>query len=248
MALHTAKGIFPISRYTSSLVEAQGVDKSRIQIITLGVDIKRFKPAKINQRGTVQIQLLTVARLDLHKGHDRVLEALTILKRQGVKPQYIIVGEGDEEYRLRRMVRNLGLGHQVKFAGFIPASRLPDMYASSDIFIMASREIPGRLDLVEGFGLSLLEASASGLPVVAGRSGGVADAVRDGETGLLVNPDSPEDIARALRVLFSDTDFAQKLGAEGRRWTETQMSWDHVARRLCSTMQRLIGLESVNKY
>ena len=240
-ALKKAKGIFPVSHYSAGLLMDLKVEKNRIHVIPNGVDPKRFKPKKPRRQRNDPPKILTVARLDLHKGHDRVLEALLILKKEGLTPSYIIVGEGEEEMRLREVVRSFGLEQQVIFAGFISDSELASMYANSDIFVMASREIPGRLDLIEGFGISFLEASASGLPVVAGCSGGVPDAVRHGETGLLVNPDSPEDIARALRLLLSDTDFAQKLGTEGRRWTETQMSWDHVAKRLCSTMQRLIG-------
>lgn len=137
------------------------------------------------------------------------------------------------------MVQNFGLEEQVIFAGFIPESQLPAIYAACDIFVMASREIPGRLDLVEGFGISFLEASASGLPVVAGHSGGVPDAVRDGKTGFLVDPDTPEDIASAIKLLLIDSDLARRLGNEGRHWIETEMSWEHVAKRLRNAIQSL---------
>lgn len=239
-ALIRVKGIFPVSRYSASLVTDLGVGKSRIHVITNGVDIQRFKPVTAHEIGDKQKRLLTVARLDLHKGHDRVLEALAILKEQGLKPNYVIVGQGEEEIRLRTMVQSLGLERQVIFAGFIPENQLPVMYTACDIFIMTSREIPGRLDLVEGFGISFLEASASGLPVIAGRSGGVSDAVRDGKTGLLVNPDDPRAIAFAIQRLLIDTDLAKRLGNEGRHWVETQMSWEHVAYRLLDAIKRLI--------
>ncbi|RZB30148.1 MAG: phosphatidyl-myo-inositol dimannoside synthase [Desulfobacteraceae bacterium Eth-SRB1] len=240
VALIRAKGIFPVSRYSASLLTDLGMEKSRIHVITNGVDSQRFKPAAAHQIGDKQKRLLTVARLDLHKGHDRVLEALAILKKQGLKPNYVIVGQGEEEKRLRTMVQSFGLERQVIFAGFIPGSQLPAMYAACDIFIMTSREIPGRLDLIEGFGISFLEASASGLPVIAGCSGGVPDAVRDGETGLLVNPDDPRVIAYAIQRLLIDTDLAKRLGNEGRHWIETQMTWEHVAHRLHEAMKRLI--------
>jgi len=239
-ALIRAKGIFPVSRYSASLVTGLGMEKSRIHVITSGVDPQRFKPATAHEIKDKQKRLLTVARLDLHKGHDRVLEALAILKEQGLKPNYVIVGQGEEEMRLRTMVQDFGLEHQVIFAGFIPGSQLPAMYAACDIFIMTSREIPARLDLVEGFGISFLEASASGLPVIAGRSGGVPDAVRAGETGLLVNPDDPRSIAFAIQRLLTDSDLAKRLGNEGRHWIETQMSWEHVAQRLRDAIKRLI--------
>ena len=142
--------------------------------------------------------------------------------------------------RLQKMVQTLGLERQVKFAGFIPDRDLPDIYANSDIFVMASRQIPGRLDIIEGFGISFLEASASGLPVVAGNSGGVSDAVCEGETGLLVIPDAPEDIARALKRLLTDDGLARELGKKGRKWVETQMNWDCVAEQMHNAIRRLM--------
>ncbi len=240
VALRKAKGIFPISYYSARLVMSLGIEQNRIEVIFCGIDTQRFKPITNHQNNNRQRKLITVARLDLNKGHDRVLEALSILKKQGLTPDYTIVGQGSEEMRLRKMVQELVLGNQVIFAGFISENQLPTMYTSCDIFIMASREIPGRLDLVEGFGISFLEASASGLPVVAGDSGGVSDAVQHGKTGLLVNPDSPEDIASAIKLLLTDESLARRYGNEGRRWTETQMSWEHVARRLVSAMKRMM--------
>ncbi|KHE92948.1 MAG: glycosyltransferase family 4 protein [Candidatus Scalindua rubra] len=239
-ALQKVKGIFPVSNYSARLVMSLGIEQSRIEVILNGVNTQRFKPVINHQKKNRQRKLLTVARLDLHKGHDRVLEALVILKAQGITPRYIIVGQGDEEGRLRKMVKILGLENQVEFTGFISGNHLPPMYNSCDIYVMASREIPGRLDLIEGFGISFLEASASGLPVVAGDSGGVSDAVQHGETGLLVNPDNPADIASAIKCLLADANFARRLGDEGRRWAEAQMSWEHVAKRMVNAMQRMM--------
>jgi phosphatidyl-myo-inositol dimannoside synthase len=239
-ALQKAKGIFPVSNYSARLVMSLGVEKERIEVISNGVDVQRFKPSASNGNSDEQKRLLTVARLDLHKGHDRVLEALAILKSQGITPRYTIVGQGDEEDRLRKMSQILGLENQVEFTGFISGNQLPHIYNSCDVYVMASREIPGRLDLIEGFGISFLEASASGLPVVAGDSGGVSDAVQHGKTGILVDPNNPEDIASAIKRLLTDKDLVRQLGNEGRRWTETEMSWEHVARRKVSAMQRMM--------
>ena len=240
LALRKARGIFPISYYSASLVTSLEIEKNRIEVIFGGIDTQRFKPITNHQKSNSQKKLLTVARLDLNKGHDRVLEALSILNKQGLEPNYTIVGQGPEEMKLRQMVQALGLENQVEFTGFVSDNQLPATYTSCDIFVMASREIPGRLDLVEGFGISFLEASASGLPVVAGDSGGISDAVQHGKTGLLVNPDNPEDIASAIKCLLTDDDLARRLGDEGRRWTETEMSWEHMAKRMISAMQRMI--------
>ena len=238
--LKKAKGLFPVSRFSAKIVSSQGIEKKRICVISNGVDPQRFRVANSNTKKSAQNKLLTVARLDLHKGHDLVLEAMDILKREGFAPDYLIVGEGEEEINLRKKVEILGLNRQVKFTGFIPDSQLPDIYAECDIFVMASRQIPERLDLIEGFGISFLEASASGLPVVAGNSGGVSDAVCDGETGLLVKPDEPEDIACALKRLLKDDEFANELGKNGRKWVESVMNWDCMAERMHNAIQRLM--------
>ncbi|MFQ5788399.1 MAG: glycosyltransferase family 4 protein, partial [Thermodesulfobacteriota bacterium] len=240
VALRKAKGIFPVSNYSARLVMSLGVEQSRIKVLLNGVNTQRFRPVTNYQNSNRQKRLLTVARLDLNKGHDRVLEALSILKEQGLTPNYTIVGKGSEEKRLRNMVQELGLENQVIFAGFISENQLPTTYTACDIYVMTSREIPGRLDLVEGFGISFLEAGASGLPVVAGNSGGVSDAVQHGKTGLLVNPDNPEDIASAIRLLLTDDSLSRRYGSEGRLWTETQMSWELVAERLVNAMQRMM--------
>ncbi|MCP4252517.1 MAG: glycosyltransferase family 4 protein [Candidatus Scalindua sp.] len=239
-SLCKAKGIFPVSNFSARLVMSLGIEQSYIEVIFNGVNTQHFKPIANHQNNNKQKKLLTVARLDLNKGQDYVLKALAILKGQGLTPNYTIVGQGSEEMRLRQMVQDLGLEEQVVFAGFVSGDQLSSMYSSCDMFVMASREIPGRLDLVEGFGISFLEASASGLPVVAGNSGGISDAVQNGKTGLLVNPDDPEEIALAIKRLLIDKSLARRLGDEGRRWTETQMGWEQVSRRMVSAMQRMM--------
>jgi phosphatidyl-myo-inositol dimannoside synthase len=238
-ALNRATAIISGSQYSANMIHSFGLTQKNIHVVPYGVDPQRFKPdMRSNDRGR-PIRLLTVARLDLHKGHDRVLEALGLIKSKGLVFEYFIAGEGDEERRLRQMSKKLGLENEVIFAGYIPDRELPGVYASADIFIMASREIPGRLDLIEGFGIAFLEASASGLPVIAGRSGGVADAVRNGQTGLLVNPENPKEIAEAIHLLLTNPDLCQRLGGEGRQWTMCQMNWENAAKRLLDKMQRM---------
>jgi phosphatidyl-myo-inositol dimannoside synthase len=240
VSLRKAKGIFPVSNFSARLVMSLGIEQSCIEVIFNGVNTQHYHPVANDQAKTKQQKLLTVARLDLNKGHDYVLKALAILKEQGLSPMYTIVGQGPEEIRLRQMRQDLGLEDQVVFTGFVSGNQLFSIYTSCDVYVMASREIPGRLDLVEGFGISFLEASASGLPVVAGNSGGISDAVQHGKTGLLVNPDNPEDIASAIKLLLTDEDLARQLGNEGRRWTETEMSWERVAKHMVNAMQRMM--------
>jgi phosphatidylinositol alpha-1,6-mannosyltransferase len=100
---------------------------------------------------------------------------------------------------------------------------------------MPAREEPETAS-IEGFGIVYLEASASGLPVVAGRSGGVAEAVREGETGLLVSPDDPVTLARALLLLLNDADLRNRMGNAGRRWVEEEMNWDRASRQFAEVV------------
>src|SRR5205807_7400354 len=126
--------------------------------------------------------------------------------------RYLIAGAGPEEPVLRRLVDGLGLSHIVDFLGFVPDEDLPDLYRAADLIVMPSAFLPGRWDLIEGFGIAFAEASASGKPVIAGRSGGTEDAVQDGVTGRLVDPGDAAGVAQAIRTLLFDRRLAEQMG------------------------------------
>ena len=112
-------------------------------------------------------------------------------------------------------------------------SELPAIYRQATIFVMPARA-EYHAGSVEGFGIVYLEASASGLPVVAARTGGAAEAVRENETGLLVPPDDPPALALALARLLDDGALRQRMGRAGRRWVEREMNWDRAAQQFLS--------------
>jgi phosphatidylinositol alpha-1,6-mannosyltransferase len=173
--------------------------------------------------------LLTVARLEWHKGIDTVMKALPAIRAAHPTARYAIAGVGDRLPQLQQLHRELGLGDAVRFLAGVPDADLPAVYNAADLYVGASRR---HELLVEGFGISLVEASACGLAVVGGRSGGVPDAVREGETGLLVDPDDPAAVAAGVNELLSDPERRKKLGAAGRRAVESYYNWDRVARDL----------------
>ncbi|MFB3134014.1 MAG: glycosyltransferase family 4 protein, partial [Rhodothermales bacterium] len=173
--------------------------------------------------------VLTISRLVPRKGIDTVLRALPQVAHQIPDVRYLIGGSGPDRDRLEALSRELHLSDRVQFLGNIPKEDLLRYYNACDVFVMPSREDRPH---VEGFGIAFLEANACGKPVIGAWSGGIPDAVRDGETGLLVEPDDEADLAAAMLRLLRDAPLAARLGRNGRQRVRDEASWDHVADQL----------------
>jgi phosphatidylinositol alpha-1,6-mannosyltransferase len=203
-----------------------------VRTVPLGTTPSRFHPGV--DAGPVRRKygldggpwLLTVARLDFHKGIDTVIRALPAIRAAVPTVRYAVAGIGSRRGSLEALVSELGLGDAVRLLGFVPDDELPALYNAADLFVLASR----RYDLlVEGFGIAIVEASASGLPVIASRSGGIPEAVREGETGFLVDPDDPAAVAATAIRLLGDDALRRRMGTAGRTAAETYYNWDRVA-------------------
>ena len=153
---------------------------------------------------------------------------------------YVIVGDGPYRPSLEKLASDLGMGSHVVFAGKVSDEDLPKYYSLCDVFAMPSRE---RLDSgdVEGFGIVFLEAAAAAKPVVAGRSGGIEDAVIHGATGLLVEPTSVGDVAQALLRLLRDAPLRQELGGQARERVLREFTWDAVAAQVRSGLEQAVS-------
>ncbi len=186
--------------------------------------------------------LLTVSRIvkaNRYKGHDVVLRALSRVGAQIPDLSYVIVGEGDDVDYLERLAGEFGVRENVAFAGRVSDEELPLLYNTCDAFIMCSREDRGRRGiLAEGFGMALVEASACGKPVIAGRSGGVPDAVLEGVTGLLVDPCDSDAVAAVIVKVLREPDLAKTLGTSGREGVESQMNWTRAADKFAQAMEK----------
>lgn len=208
----------------------------RLRVVHLGTDPERFRagldPSSVRERYGLGPGrwMLTVARLVPHKGVDTVIEALPRILEAVPDARYAVAGTGPEREHLEKLAAKLGVAERVQFLGAVQDDDLPGLYNCAAVYLGVSRRAE-RLG-VEGFGIALVEASACGLPVVAGNSGGIPDAVRDGETGFLVPPEDPEAVAAAVRRVLQDADLARRLGAAGRRAVEVHYNWDRVVRDL----------------
>lgn len=203
-------------------------------VVYPGTDPAHFTPASRAKTGPPT--LLTISRLVARKGIDSTLHALPHVLARFPELRYQIGGDGPDRARLERLTAVLGIGHAVTFLGRIPERSLVEAYRQADIFVMPSREIKAERS-IEGFGITYLEASACGLPVVAGRSGGAKEAVQEGKTGFLVTPDDPLELANCLIRLLEDAHLRQQLGQNGRDWVINQMNWDRAAAELHTILQ-----------
>jgi phosphatidyl-myo-inositol dimannoside synthase len=212
-----------------------GATPDRVRVVPLGADHEFFRPGvdvrAVRERYGLEDGrwLLSVARLTRHKGIDTALQALAQLAGRYPALRYAVVGVGEEQAALEREAHALGVADRVRFLTSVPDQDLPALYNSAEIYLGVSRLMEQR---VEGFGISLVEASACGVPVVAGRSGGIPAAVRDGETGLLVDAERADDVAAAVSRLLDDEVLRARLGAAGRRAVESRYNWDRVTRDL----------------
>jgi len=234
-----ASGIVSTSAWVSGLaadvMRDLGIDRPPpIGTFGLGTDPEFFHSGRDTGRLRAKWGIgddplvLTVARLIPHKGQDVVLRALAALKPEFPSLHYAIVGTGSDEARLRTLAEDLGVRDSVIFAGVLSDDEVAEAYATSTVYAGLSRTDKS-ID-AEGFGISFLEASASGIPIVAGDSGGVRSAVRDGESGLIVPPEDVNTVVAALRAYLSNSSRRERIGKTGRSLVETYYNWDRVAR------------------
>lgn len=221
----------------SKLAGALGRD-ARLEHLPPGVDVAVFRP-DVDRESVRRLHglagrrvIVCVSRLVPRKGQDVLIAALPRIRAAVPDAALLLVGHGPDISRLRRLADRLGVTEHVAFAGEAPLADLPMHYAAGDVFAMPCRTRRGGLD-VEGLGMVYLEASAVGLPVVAGNSGGAPEAVRHGETGYVVDdPRSPDAVARPIVRLLRDDGLRARMGAAGRAWVEAEWSWDLLATRL----------------
>ncbi len=233
--LGAADRLIANSHNTASLLETQwNVPTERITVLHPGVDTQRFQPAARSDEARRELDwrhrtvILTVGRLQRRKGQDMLIRALPMIRDAIPNILYAIVGDGEERASLEELAETEGVRDAVRFLGGIDDAQMISAYQQCDLFALPNRAV-GRD--IEGFGMVLLEAQACGRPVLAGQSGGTAETMQLGETGVVVPCETPEPLAEAVAKLLLDPRTLDEMGAAGRKWATTNFDWDSLARK-----------------
>jgi len=234
--LKNAEAIIANSSWTKKRAQELGAQSKKIKIVYPCPDslkIEDFGQDKLDRfRNENQIQnkkiILSLGNLVRRKGHDMVIKALPQVIKRVPDLIYLIVGTGPYEDKLRETIADLNLDGYVKFFKNVSNQELPYFLQTAEMLIMPSRELKNNQSEtvdVEGFGMVFLEANLYGKPVVGGRSGGQIDAIEEGESGLLVDPEDKDDIAQAIIKLANNPALAQKLGQQGKEMVSNKFQW-----------------------
>ncbi|WP_315774342.1 glycosyltransferase family 4 protein [Rhodococcoides kroppenstedtii] len=227
-----------VSRYTRGRFASAFGSDSALEHVPPGVDSTVFRPddaARAELRARYGLgdrpTVLCLSRLVPRKGQDVLIRALAGIREQIDGAVLVIVGGGPYGVALRRLATACGVAEHVVFTGSVPADELAAHHTIADVFAMPCRTRGAGLD-VEGLGIVFLEASATGVPVVAGRSGGAPETVIEGVTGRTVDGTDVEDVTRSVVEVLRDRDAAAAMGAAGREFVTTEWRWDDLAARL----------------
>ena len=238
----TTDVVTTVSRYTRGRVAAAFGPMAALEPLPPGIDADRFRPdpgarAAVRRRyalGDAPV-VTCVSRLVARKGQDVLIRALPGIRARVPGTRLLLVGGGPDAGRLRALAVAHGVADAVVFAGAVDEADLAAHHAAGDVFALPCRTRGWGLD-VEGLGIALLEASASGLPVVAGRSGGAPETVQEGRTGHVVYGRDLPALVEALVGLLADPARAAAMGAAGRAWMRAEWGWPARAARLSALL------------
>ncbi len=242
MALSHADRVIVTSVFSSEqIVKRHGIDPQRISSLpcTLDETLLNVEPANnglLQSLSDCQRVVLTVARMiasERYKGHDVVLRSLPSIVDKIPNLTYVIVGDGDDRPRLEKLTKELGLTEHVVFTGPVSDSELAALYRRSEIFVLPARTVVDDRDSKgEGFGIVFLEAMAFGKPVIGPDYGAPTEIIRDGESGLLVDPEDTTSVAKGLLKLLSSREAACQMGQAGKEWVHRHYSYGAFCEKL----------------
>ena len=240
--LQSAEFMTANSQYTKDQLLKLGIKEEKIEVvypcphINLKLKAQSSKLEEIKERLNIKDKkiILTVGRLVKRKGQEMVIKLMPRLLEKFPNLVYLIIGEGIDSSKLKAQSSKLGLNDKIVFLEHVSDEELPLYYQLADVFVMPARDLDGD---VEGFGMVYLEAANVGLPVIAGKSGGAAEAVVDGQTGLLVNPEDENDVYEKIVKLLSDEGLRNKMGEMGKLRVKRDFQWSGQAMLLSNKIQ-----------
>ncbi len=228
-----------ISDYNAAFLGRHVRGDSQVVVVHCGIEPEHF-PFK-ERTGTRAV--ICVARLAETKGHADLFRAFSLLAPELPDLRLELVGDGPERERLTALAAELGISDRARFHGALPAEEVRRILAESDLFVLASvQDASGGRD---GIPVSLMEAMASGLPVVTTELSGIPELVENGRTGLLVQPGDPAGLAAAIRVLVEDPEYARQLARNGRDWVGERFALETETSRLADLFEQALARRSV---
>ena len=244
--LYQAERIFCASAFTRGEALKLGLEQERVGVLHPAISgeligVGQQAPGQPRSRPDGRRTLLvSLGRLVERKGYDQAIFAVERLLERGVEVNYAILGDGPARLRLQKLVDERGLRDRISIAGSITEDQKRQWLSEASLFVLPVRELADRD--VEGYGIVFLEAAAFGVPAIAGRSGGAPEAVLDGETGLVVDPENVDEIARAIERVLADSSLHERLSRQARAHA-AQQTWDRVAERFLAETRQLFEVE-----
>jgi colanic acid/amylovoran biosynthesis glycosyltransferase len=214
-----------------------GAPENRLVTLPMGVDLSRFRFVGSRKNPNEEIRLLTVARLIEGKGVEYAIRAIALLKEKYSRLRYQIVGDGPLREKLVELTNTLHINGHVIFLGALPQESITEVYRDAQIFVLPSVQAESGWE--EGQGVVLAEAQATGLPIIATRTGGIPESIRDGVSGVLVAPRDPAALAAAIEQLASQPDKWSEMGSAGRAYVEENFDIEWLNDRLVSLYRRI---------
>lgn len=230
--------VLSVSKFTRDEIinRLDRIDTNHVKFLPNGVDTNRFFPSGVDDAFLHKYSIpvgsdiiLTLARIIKRKAHDDVIKAMPDILTEFPKAHYVIAGPHRKKdpylHYLKQLTKELSVENHVTFIDFIPEEDLKKIYSVSKVYVMASRTLHETGDS-EGFGITFLEANACGCPVIGSYEGGIPDAVENEINGLLVPSDSPNDISKSIKKLFSNEDYRKNIAKMGMARVSEKFTWE----------------------
>jgi glycosyltransferase involved in cell wall biosynthesis len=234
--------LIAVSKYTvNELTELYGINKNKIYVIYNGVDIERFKPRsnRIELRRELGLDpdkkvVLFVGRLYHRKGLETLLKSVPLVLKEFSNVKFVISGTGfkQKEESLRNLAKELDIEDHVTFLGYVPDNKLPLLYSASDIFVLPA--------IYENFPFAILEAQATGLPVISTNVGGIPEFLVDNENGFVIEPRDPIQLTQKVLTLLQNQRLAKEMGDLGRKLIEEKFDWRLITRQVIDLYHKLL--------